>query len=70
MLKTIILIFMIPTPALAYIDPGTRSIIISFLVGIIAASFFYIKGLAMARLYFWERYFTFYENNQNWNGKT
>ena len=52
MLKTIILIFMIPTPALAYIDPGTRSIIISFLVGIIAASFFYIKGLAMARLYF------------------
>ncbi len=44
MLKIIILIITIPTPALAYIDPGTGSIIISFLVGIITAAFFYIKS--------------------------
>lgn len=35
---------LVPTPALAYIDPGTGSIIISFLIGIISASFFYIKS--------------------------
>ena len=44
MLKIIILIITIPTPALAYIDPGTGSIIISFLVGITTAAFFYIKS--------------------------
>jgi|TARA_B110000027_G_C16119011_1_gene301726 hypothetical protein len=60
MLKIIILIIMIPTPALAYIDPGTGSIIISFLVGIITATFFYIKG-------FWlkiKNFFTKKKTNQ------
>mgnify|MGYP000197413450 FL=1 len=47
MLKIIILIITIPTPALAYIDPGTGSIIISFLVGIITAAFFYIKSFCL-----------------------
>jgi hypothetical protein len=44
MFKIVLLIIFIPTPAFAYIDPGTGSIIISFLVGIISAAFFYIKG--------------------------
>ena len=60
MLKIIILIIMIPTPALAYIDPGTGSSIISFLVGIITATFFYIKG-------FWlkiKNFFTKKKTNQ------
>ena len=44
MLKIILITLLTPTPALAYIDPGTGSIIISFLVGITTAAFFYIKG--------------------------
>jgi len=44
MLKIIIFITLLPSPALAYIDPGTGSIIISFLVGIFSATFFYIKS--------------------------
>jgi hypothetical protein len=44
MLKIIILIILLPTPALAYIDPGTGGIIISFLVGIISATLFYVKS--------------------------
>jgi hypothetical protein len=44
MFKIVLLIIFIPNPAYAYIDPGTGSIIISFIVGIISAAFFYIKG--------------------------
>jgi hypothetical protein len=44
MFYIVLLIIFIPTPAFAYIDPGTGSIIISFIVGIISAAFFYIKG--------------------------
>jgi hypothetical protein len=44
MFKILIFMILVPTPALAYIDPGTGSIIISFIVGIISASFFYIKS--------------------------
>jgi len=44
MLKIIIFTTLLPSPALAYIDPGTGSIIISFLVGILSATFFYIKS--------------------------
>ena len=47
MLKIIILISLLPTPAFAYIDPGTGSIIISFLVGLFSAAFFYIKTFWM-----------------------
>ena len=60
MLKIILITLLIPTPALAYIDPGTGSIIISFLVGIITATFFYIKG-------FWlkiKNFFTKKKTNQ------
>lgn len=58
MLKIIIFIIFIPTPAFAYIDPGTGSIIISFLIGIISASFFYIKG-------FWLKIKNFFKKKTN-----
>ena len=44
MLKIILFIILFPTAALPYIDPGTGSIIISFLVGIISATLFYVKN--------------------------
>ena len=43
MLKIFFIILIFSTPAHAYIDPGTGSLIISFLVGIFSAAFFYIK---------------------------
>ena len=36
-------ILFIATPAMAYIDPGTGSIIISAIIGITVTTFFYIK---------------------------
>lgn len=55
MFKLITFIVLLPTPALAYIDPGTGSIIISFIVGIVSAAFFYIKGFWLKIKSFFKR---------------
>ena len=38
------LMLFITTPAMAYIDPGTGSIILSAIIGIVVATFLYIKN--------------------------
>ena len=38
------LILFITKPAMAYIDPGTGSVILSAIIGIAAATFLYIKN--------------------------
>tara|TARA_B100001250_G_C19772132_1_gene777686 strand:+ start:414 stop:590 length:177 start_codon:yes stop_codon:yes gene_type:complete len=45
MLKIIFIFFIFSTPAYAYIDPGTGSLIVSFIVGIFTATYFYFKTI-------------------------
>ena len=40
----IIITIFFSTPAMAYIDPGTGSLIISSIIGVFAATFFYVKS--------------------------
>ena len=44
MFKIFVLIILFSTPAYAYIDPGTGSIIIAALVGAFSTCFFYLKS--------------------------
>ena len=56
-----ILIFAVPTPAFAYLDPGTGSMIVQ---GIIAA----ITSLIVAGKLYWNKIVSFFSGTKNSNG--
>ena len=60
MLKFFFLILLFSTPAYAYIDPGTGSIIIAALVGAFSTGFFYIKN-------YWTKLKNFFSKKKDTN---